>query len=130
MIAPLSTPGAHVWPLESLGRKKGFSVPKFIPSSHTCVGPGTHHVKPALSLRRRAPSDAVTEPGVGRPQLTPGAQALLGLSSLQGLFVFGCAAGQVLPAIQIPIMVLLKLSTSSSVEMEPRLGEGRSLTHS
>jgi len=80
-----------------------------------------HHVKPALSLRRKAPSDAVIEPGVGRPQMTPGAQTLLGLSSLQGLFVFGCAAGQVLPAIQNPIMVLLKLSTSSSVEMELRL---------
>ena len=41
VIAPLSTPGAHVWPLESLGRRKGISVSKFIPSSHTCVGPGT-----------------------------------------------------------------------------------------
>ena len=87
--------------------------------------PSTHDVKPALSLRRKAPSDAVIEPGVGRPQMTPGAQTLLGLSSLQGLFVFGCAAGQVLPAIQNPIMVLLKLSTSSSVEMELRLREGR-----
>ena len=127
MIAPLSTPGTHIWPLESLGRRKGISVPKFIPSSHTCVGPGTLNTpcQACTESEEKSSSDAVTEPGVGRPQMTPGAQTLLGLSSLQGLFVFGCSAGQELPAIQNPTMVLLKLSTSSSVEIELRLGEGR-----